>query len=210
MEFMNVIDQRYSVRKYRDQPIPKEDLVKIIEAAGKAPSGKNAQNWHFVVITNRELIEKMGVTVDEKMAKIAVGLPGERGEKFQKFSRFSTFFRKAPVVVAVYAGEYIPEGLAEVVDSGMSKEDGDRMWYANPGIQSVGAGIENMILAAFDLGYGACWMTSANHTLIELEEVIGFQKNGYQLVALVPMGIAEGERKSPAKLPVEEIMTFLE
>ena len=210
MEFMNVIDARYSVRKYKDQPIPKEDLVKIIEAAGKAPSGKNAQNWHFVVITNRALIEKMGVTVDEKMAKIAAGLPGERGEKFQKFSRFSTFFRNAPVVVAVYAGEYIPEGLSEVVDSGMPKEDGDRMWYANPGIQSVGAGIENMILAAFDLGYGACWMTSANHTLIELEETIGFRKDRYQLVALVPMGVAEGERKSPAKLPVEEIMTFME
>lgn len=210
MEFMDVIDARYSVRKYKDQPIPKEDLVKIIEAAGKAPSGKNTQNWHFVVITNRELIEKMGVTVDEKMAKIAAGLPGERGEQFQKFSRFSTFFRNAPVVVAVYAGEYIPEGLAEVVDSGMPKEDGDRMWYANPGIQSVGAGIENMILAAFDLGYGACWMTSANHTLIELEKTIGFRKDRHQLVALVPMGVAEGERKSPAKFPVEEIMTFME
>lgn len=210
MEFMDVINARYSVRKFKDEPIPKEDMVKIIEAAGKAPSGKNAQNWHYVVITNPELIEKMGVTVDEKMAKIGAGLPGERGEKFQKFSRFSTFFRKAPVVVAVYAGEYIPEGLSEVVDSGMPKEDGDRMWYANPGIQSIGAGVENMILAAFDLGYGACWMTSANHTLIELEETIGFKKDKYKLVALVPMGVPEGERKSPAKLPVEEIMTFME
>lgn len=210
MEFFDVLDARYSVRKFKEQQIPKEDLEKIISAAGIAPSAKNAQNWHFVVIQKPELIEKMGVTVDKKMEKIAAGLPGEKGEKFLKFSRFSTFFRNAPTVVAVYAKEYVPEGLKEVLESKMPQPDGDRMWYANPGIQSIGAGIENMILACFALGYGACWMTSANHTLLELEEVIGYRQDKCKLVALVPMGVPEGERKSPAKLPLEEIMTVVE
>ncbi len=209
MQFTDVIEQRYSVRKYKDQPIPEEDIRAIITAAGKAPSGKNNQNWHFVVIQNKEMLEAMAKAVEGKMEKIAGGLPQEKGEKFLKFSRFSTFFRNAPVVVAVYGNVYVPEGLAEVEASGMPEEDGQRMWYANPGVQSIGAGVENLILKAVDMGYGACWMTSANHSLKEMEEVIGFEKEGYHLMALVPMGVAEGERKSPAKHPVDEIMTII-
>lgn len=209
MEFFDVLDSRYSVRKFKDEQIKQEDLEKIIGAAGAAPSAKNAQNWHFVVIQDKELLEKMGQTVEKKMAKIAEGLGEEKGEKFLKFSRFSTFFRDAPTVIAVYAKEYIPEGLKEVIAADMPQTDRDRMWYANPGIQSIGAGIENMILASFALGYGACWMTSANHTLIELEEVIGFRRDKHKLVALVPVGVPEGEKKSPAKLPLEEIMTVI-
>ncbi len=210
MEFFDVVNSRYSVRKFKDEQIKPEDLKKIIAAAGAAPSAKNAQNWHFVVIQDKELIEKMGKTVDAKMERIAEGLGEEKGAKFLKFSRFSTFFRNAPTVIAVYANEYIPEGLKEVLDSKMPKEDGDRMWYANPGIQSIGAGIENLILASVALGYGACWMTSANHTLLELEKVIPFNRDRHKLVALVPVGVPEGDKKSPAKLPVEDIMTVIE
>lgn len=210
MNFFELAGARYSVRKFKEEQIKPEDLKKIISAAGMAPSAKNAQNWHYVVIQNKDLIERMGQAVDTKMAKIADGLGEEKGAKFLKFSRFSTFFRNAPTVVAVYAKEYIPEGLKEVIESKMPQIHGDRMWYANPGIQSIGAGIENMILAAFELGYGACWMTSANHSLLELEAVINFRKDRHRLVALVPLGVPEGEKKSPAKLPIEEIMTVIE
>ncbi len=209
MEFFDVLNARYSVRKFKDEQIKDEDLQKIIAAAGCAPSAKNAQNWHFVVIQDKDLLEKMGQTVDAKMEKIAAGLGEEKGAKFLKFSRFSTFFRNAPTCIAVFANEYIPEGLKEVIAADMPQIDRDRMWYANPGIQSIGAALENMVLASFALGYGACWMTSANHTLLELEEVIPFRKEKHKLVALVPMGIPEGERKSPAKLPTEEIMTVI-
>lgn len=209
MDFFDVLSARYSVRKFKDEQIKDEDLQKIISAAGCAPSAKNAQNWHFVVIQDADLLERMGQAVDAKMARIAEGLGEEKGAKFLKFSRFSTFFRSAPTVIAVFANEYIPEGLKEVIEADMPQIDRDRMWYANPGIQNIGAGVENMILATFALGYGACWMTSANHSLLELEEVIPFRRDRHRLVALVPMGVPEGDRKSPAKLPVEEIMTII-
>lgn len=40
MEFLDVINMRQSIRKYQEGDIPNEDLRAIIEAAGKAPSGK--------------------------------------------------------------------------------------------------------------------------------------------------------------------------
>ncbi len=209
MEFFEVVNKRYSARKFEEKQIPEEDIKKLIEAASKAPSAKNAQNWHFVVIQDKAIIEKMGQAVDAKNEKIAKGLEPEKGEKFLKFSRFSTFFRNAPTVIAIYAKEYIPEGLKEVIASGMPQEDQDRMWYANPGIQNIGSAVENIVLGAYALGYGCCWMTSANPALLELEEVIPFNREKHKLVAMLPIGIPTGEPKSPAKLPVEEIMTMI-
>lgn len=210
MESFDVIFKRYSVRKFKDQDIPTDDLKKIIQAAGSAPSGKNVQNWHFVVIKNRSIINQMVGAVDETIAEIAAGLPSEKGEKFKKFSRFATFFGKAPVVVAVYAGEYIPEGYHELLESNAPKEKTDRLLKADPCMQSVGAAVENLILAAFDMGYGSCWMTSPNHSGDKFEKIIGFEKEGYLLSALVPIGVPEGDKKSPPKKNVEEIMTILE
>ncbi len=210
MEFLELIRKRYSVRKFKEQDIPTEDLRKMIEAAGKAPSGKNSQNWHFVVVKNRNIISKMAEAVEKNISDISSDLPDEKSEKFSKFSRFATFFTKAPAVIAVYAGEYVPEGYQELEQVNAKKEKLERLIKANPGIQSIGAAIENLLLAAFDMGYGGCWMTSPNHSGGEIEKVIGFIKEGYMLVALVPVGVPDGDRKSPPKKDAEEIMTVIE
>lgn len=60
MEFFEVIEKRYSYRgAFKDQPVPKEDLVKIVEAAVKAPSGLNRQTCGFVVVTEPALRAKL-------------------------------------------------------------------------------------------------------------------------------------------------------
>lgn len=54
---MNVSDavmQRRSIRAYSDEPVPKEKLDRILEAARLAPSARNTQPWHFVVVTDKE------------------------------------------------------------------------------------------------------------------------------------------------------------
>ncbi len=210
MEYFELIQKRYSVRRFKEQDVPTEDLKKMIETAGNAPSGKNSQNWHFVAIKNKNIISKMAEAVEKNISDISSNLPEEKAEKFSKFSRFATFFIKAPVVIAVYAGEYMPEGYQELKQVNAKEEKLERLIKANPGIQSIGAAIENLLLAAFDMGYGGCWMTSPNHSGLEIEEAVGFRKEGYMLVALVPVGVPEGDRKSPPKKDIEEIMTVIE
>ncbi len=209
MDYFELIKKRYSVRRFLDEDIPDTDMIKIIEAAGLAPSGKNYQNWHFVVIKNREIIKKMGQTVTDRIEGVSQRLPEEKAQNFRKFSKFATFFNGAPVVVAVYAGEYIPEGFEELVESKDDQANIDRLVDANPGIQGIGGAIEHMILAAFDLGYGGCWMTSPNNSALALEKIIDFTKDKFKLVALVPMGKPDGERRSPAKRDLGDIMTII-
>ena len=59
MELQDTIFKRQSVRKFKNQDVSDEDILKMIKAAGAAPSGKNIQNWHFVVIKRRDLMEKI-------------------------------------------------------------------------------------------------------------------------------------------------------
>jgi nitroreductase len=59
MEYMDVIRKRRSIRKFKDIPVPKQVIDDIIESARLAPSGGNAQNWLFGVITDKVLIKRL-------------------------------------------------------------------------------------------------------------------------------------------------------
>jgi nitroreductase len=54
MQTWDTIRARRNVRQYTDQPIAAEDLERILEAGRRAPSSRNWQPWHFVVVTGRE------------------------------------------------------------------------------------------------------------------------------------------------------------
>ncbi|MEO0101940.1 MAG: nitroreductase family protein, partial [candidate division WOR-3 bacterium] len=59
MEFYEVIKRRRSIRSYKRDPIPEEVLNRILEAGRLAPSAKNLQPWRFLVIRDRETIERL-------------------------------------------------------------------------------------------------------------------------------------------------------
>ena len=59
METINAIMTRWSVRKYKDKKIPDGAVKQLLEAAMQAPSAGNEQPWHFVVITERKILEQV-------------------------------------------------------------------------------------------------------------------------------------------------------
>lgn len=66
-DFFDLIISRQSCRKYLDKPVEKEKLIKCIEAARIAPSACNSQPWHFVVVSNKELSEKVAMCTQDKV-----------------------------------------------------------------------------------------------------------------------------------------------
>lgn len=54
MDVMQAIEQRYSCRAYKPDPVEPEKLNQILEAARRAPSARNFQDWRFVVVTDPE------------------------------------------------------------------------------------------------------------------------------------------------------------
>jgi len=72
MDALEAIRKRRSVRKYTGEPIPREDLEKIVDAGRLAATGNNHQPWDFIVVTDREMIEQLKVAAQwmEKAAAI--------------------------------------------------------------------------------------------------------------------------------------------
>jgi nitroreductase len=60
MEFMDVVRKRRSIRRFKPDPVPEEEIKYILEAARLAPSWANTQCWHFVVVTDPEVKAQIG------------------------------------------------------------------------------------------------------------------------------------------------------
>lgn len=59
MDTWTAITSRRNVRTYTDEPIPEEDLDRVLEAARRTPSSMNQQRWDLVVITERNRLERL-------------------------------------------------------------------------------------------------------------------------------------------------------
>jgi len=59
MKVLEAIQKRRSVRKYKEDPIPEEVLLRVLEAARLAPSGKNFQPWKFIIVKDKALKKKL-------------------------------------------------------------------------------------------------------------------------------------------------------
>ncbi|MCD6385443.1 nitroreductase family protein [Candidatus Sumerlaeota bacterium] len=56
---MEAILGRRSIRKYTDKAVPEPVINQLLEAGMSAPSAGNQQPWHFIVINEREILEKV-------------------------------------------------------------------------------------------------------------------------------------------------------
>lgn len=57
---MDIINNRRSVRQYKDKPISKEIIEKLVRAGMQAPSAKNQQPWRILVVTKKDMLIKLG------------------------------------------------------------------------------------------------------------------------------------------------------
>lgn len=75
---LTIIKKRRSIRSFTDQPVEEEKLTQLLEAAMSAPSGMNAQPWEFVVITEKEVMDKfrLGLVFAKMNAPAAICVLG--------------------------------------------------------------------------------------------------------------------------------------
>lgn len=59
METLNCIRSRVAVRDFKADPVPKEVILKILEAGRWAPSSKNTQPWHFIVVQEKATLRRL-------------------------------------------------------------------------------------------------------------------------------------------------------
>lgn len=206
--FLELAKGRRSSRVMSPQAIPRGHLDAIVESGLYAPSGSNQQPWHFAVVTDRELINKMKNAAAAKVELIKNRISSASAQRsFDGYIQYITFFDNSSAVICCFVEPY--RGLLERLLSRYAPEISVST-RENAAIQSVAAAVENMLLAAQAYGYAACWMTGP---LIAKEDIESLVKpeGKWELLAMVAIGYRL-ERKdapqTPKRRPREETVSF--
>jgi nitroreductase len=208
MTFRAAVEGRASVRRFRDEPVPREDVREMVRLATRAASAGNAQMWRFVAVDDPRVRAAMRAAVDGVIDEMTAWPEvAAQAAEVEKMRPYATFFGDAPVVVAVFALPYESRADRLLAARGLSCEERDRL-RQRPDLQSVGGAVQLLITAAQAIGYGACWMSAPVLAAERLEELLGV-KPPARLVALVPLGRPRRPARPGKRLPLDEVLRFL-
>ena len=200
MDVFTAMKGRQSVRKFRGEPVPREKIIKMVEAATWAPSAGNSQNVRFIVVQDKELLSRMKGIVDEVYSRVT-GKPVPPDK-----INYHNLFSAAPAAVCAVGTPY-----ESATDRLLRDKDPERLkvrrYHVNAGLQSVAAAVTQFLLAAQSLGYGTCWMTGPLIAKPELESALSVRPPE-ELLAVVAVGKPETAPPKPPRKPAEEITTF--
>ncbi len=168
-EFLEIIKNRRSIRSYQDKQISDSDLEKIIEAGIYAPTSMNQQKWHFTVIQNKTLLDRMVHSIRENIMNLKIPFLSERASE----PGYHTFYN-APTVIVI------------------SGEDS-----ANSIQIDIGLAAENIALAACSLDISSCVITSSGFLFAASEgeqwkQELGIP-SGYSHICSLALGYKKGE-----------------
>ena len=186
-----VIAARRSIRRFKDKPVPDEVLQAILRAGTQAPSGKNRQPWQFVVITGEKRAEMVRV-MREGIAKAQA-----QGEDLGSSEGSARIMEQAPVTVFIFNPHGIHPWLTRSIE---------QMFSDVVNIQSVGAAIQNMLLAAQNLGIGSLWICDVFYAYEELCDWLGEKS---QMIAAVCLGYADESPDARPRKPIPEVVHWV-
>ncbi len=210
--FEKMIKGRRSIRKWKSDEVPDEMLKKAVELATWAPNGGNYQGWHFVVVKNRETIQKMADAVQSVADRIASWPEAKSWEEdVRRYQRTISFFRNAPALIGIFISEYrsvMDQVLLarESLDPAANRIMGFRR-TAPTAIQSASAAATTMLLAFHQMGLGATWLASPLMAKQEIEAILKVPTEMH-LVCLIAVGFPD-ESPQKGRKPVEEVSRFV-
>ncbi len=209
MDLFDAIKERKSIRRFKQTAVPDKDINKILDAGRWAPSANNTQPWSFIVIRNNAVLQKMSEAVREMIDRMIPFAENEKqAQRLAAYkSNYYTFFEKAPVVIAVCMEAHDAGTDKLLAKMGYSPDDVKRL-RPLPGLQSVAAAIQNMLLAIHALGYGSCWMTGPLVAQESFERLLGFGKEKF-VAALLPVGVPEENPPARSRKPLEDMMKII-
>lgn len=205
MDLKQAIEKRTSIRNFTDEIVPVNDLKELVKRAGLAPSVNNFQPWKFYAITNKKILSQMAVKISEKIKQLPENKSIASKNVKSQVEWFATFFENAPALIAMTMEDY-----ESVLEKGVNLSHEEINKLRNfPDMQSAGAAIQNILLSAVDLGYGACWLSAPMMAKEDLEEILDIE-NPYHLIAFVAVGKASREFQPKQKKSLDEIFKLIE
>jgi coenzyme F420-0:L-glutamate ligase/coenzyme F420-1:gamma-L-glutamate ligase len=192
-DLFDAIKDRRSIRKYKAKPILKELVQEVLSAAAWAPSAHNAQPWRFIVLS--EDSSKRGLA--KVMAKAWAKDLTKDGQKIndEMFQARVERFGSAPVLILACL---TMENMTPQPDQKRRNVEGDLA------MQSLGAAMQNLLLAAHAKGLGACWFCAPAFCRETVKKYLEIPKE-VEPQALIAMGYPAEKPESPLRKGLDEV-----
>jgi nitroreductase len=163
-ETIKVIKRRRSIRKFKSKQIRDSELQEVLECALLAPNARNQQKWHFTVIQNKNVLNRMINILKENMINSGIEFLAKRA-KDPNFNPFGD----APTIILITADK-----TARFVEI------------------DCAAAAENILIAAESLGLGSHIMTSTELLFTsekgkKLKQELGVPE-GYEHICAIALG----------------------
>lgn len=110
-EAENFLRSRRSIRSYKAAPVPREKLIQLVNIAHYAPSGSNLQGVSYIIIDNKDVINRaVAMTVEELEKDTQLSKGRDNFFKPYHVQGIDTILRGAPALVLAIADENFPRG----------------------------------------------------------------------------------------------------
>jgi nitroreductase len=214
IDVFEAIHTARALRRFKPDPVPEAAITLILDAAIRAPSAGNAQNWAFLVVRDQLQRQRLGM-IYRKASQIASAMYAARGRpahlserQFEQMIASGGYLwdhmADAPVIVvpcqtqpALPTVETLPPDIRHL--HGQEQSYVERIRGAS--IYPAG---QNIILACRALGLGTTIATNHIRCEEEVKTVLGIPRD-VQTFALVPIGYPLGGFGPVTRRPVAEV-----
>ena len=203
---MDVFEALYTtraMRRVKEDPVPDNIIQSMIDSAIRAPSGSNRQNWKFLVVTDKNIREKLSNIYRETWDYYINSFlnsakdPGASSLKKQDDKDIETI-RRISNSASWLAENYHKVPLLVLA---LSRND--------PTGSSIYPAIWNLMLAARGHGIGTCLTTVMSFETEKVFEVLNIPNdNGWTLNATITAGYPLGKWGVAERKPVDDV-TYL-
>jgi len=187
---MDFIRSRRSIRRYLDRPVILDQIDQLLEAATRAPSSHNSQPWRFAVIMTPSVKAQLAERMGERLRADRLRVSDRVDQIDRDVARSHERIISAPAIVIACLS----------IDSADQHE---RLMA----IQSVAASIESLLLAAHDVGLGACWMAAPLYCPDVICDVLQLPDD-WEAQALITIGYPADEGKRRERVDFREITIY--
>lgn len=199
---LSVIEQRKSVRQYDPTAtISKEQLTKLLQAAGKAPSAWNLQHWHFIVFYGKEAQQKLlPIAYNQQQIVEASAVVAVLGD-LQAHQKIDAVYD--PLVAEGKMTKDIKETLAKQIESAYT----NAQYARDAAFTNASLAAMQFMLAAKAEGFDTCAIggfdTKAFMDAFNIP-------SRYVPVMLITVGKAAAPAHSSYRLPIDELTTWIQ
>jgi nitroreductase len=214
MSELGILETIYSaraIRRFRSDPVPDAIISKVLDAAIRAPSAGNAQDWLFVVVTDdvqrrkvAEIFRRASMWV-RQVYESNPPPPHMSAASYERLWKSGTYLHEhmaeAPVLIVPclrLRQRNLPASLPEQARSAIEREF---PWRAGASIYPA---VQNIVLACRAFGLGTVLTT--NHMLLEdeMKDVLGLPTD-VMTFGLMPVGYPVGKFGPVVRRPIAEV-----